>query len=150
MTHAYEETYLDDAMNNLGDMIDYAVNDCGYEGEEFFSQFILSGIANDFGGGNPKYVAGMSGPELARAVIFKISGRREEIPPSVVFDKSPEYWVGWIAAYYQWHTSHSFKDMQNNGLTFERMLSLYKTLHEADVSKFVEIADKIIEKKGER
>jgi len=32
------------------------------------------------------------------------------------------------------------------GLTVERVISLYPTLHEADISKFVEIADKTIEK----
>ena len=28
MTHAYDEQYLSDAMNNLGEMMDYAVNTC--------------------------------------------------------------------------------------------------------------------------
>jgi len=45
MTRAYEETYLDDAMNNLGDMFDYAINDCGLDAEEFYTHFIISGAA---------------------------------------------------------------------------------------------------------
>ena len=40
MTHAYNELYLDDAMKNLGDMVHYAVADCGYEVDEFFRIFI--------------------------------------------------------------------------------------------------------------
>ena len=31
MTHAYSELYLDDAMNNLGDMVEFAVCDLGFE-----------------------------------------------------------------------------------------------------------------------
>lgn len=35
MTHAYDEQYLSDAMNNLGEMMDYAVNTCHFEINEF-------------------------------------------------------------------------------------------------------------------
>ena len=146
MTRAYEETYLDDAMNNLGDMFDYAVHDCGYEAEEFFTHFIVSGIAESFEKGNPKYVAGLSGPELAAGVIFRTQGMRPDIPPSEEIDKSAEYWAGWSLAYYQWYTALRFTDMRKFGLTMERLLSLYPTLHEADISKFVAIANQIIEK----
>ena len=48
MTTAYSELYLDDAMNNLGDMVDFAVHDLGYEPDEFFNWFISSGIASRF------------------------------------------------------------------------------------------------------
>ena len=60
MIRAYEETYLNDAMNNLGDMFDYALCDLGYEPEAFFSEFLISGVAECFENGNPKYVAGLS------------------------------------------------------------------------------------------
>ena len=71
MIRAYEETYLNDAMNNLGDMFDYALCDLGYEPEAFFSEFLISGVAECFENGNPKYVAGLSGPELAVEVISR-------------------------------------------------------------------------------
>ena len=48
MTRAYEETYLDYAMNNLGDMFDYALNDCGFDGGEFFASFVFSEVASRF------------------------------------------------------------------------------------------------------
>ena len=37
MTHAYNELYLDDAMLALGDMLEFAICDCGYEPDLFFS-----------------------------------------------------------------------------------------------------------------
>jgi len=54
--------------------------------------------------------------------------------------------AGWIFAYYQWQTVRRFSDMRRNGLTMERVLSLYPTLHEADISKFVSVANQIINK----
>ena len=69
MTNAYSELYLDDAMQNLGDMVEYAVCDCGYNPDEFFGWFISSGVASKFEKGNPKYITGMSGFELAEAVL---------------------------------------------------------------------------------
>ena len=76
MTHAYKETYLSDAMNNLGDMFDYAICDLQYNPETFYSQFLNSGVAKAFGGGNPKYIAGLSGIELAIEVIYQTEGKR--------------------------------------------------------------------------
>jgi DNA-binding Xre family transcriptional regulator len=146
MMRAYEETYLDDAINNLGDMFDYAVNDCGFSIEDFFNSFVVSGVAAAFERGNPKYVAGLSGPELASEVIYRTRGTRPDKPPADNSDKSPEYWAGWMLAYYQWYTSRSFSEMQKNGLNMPLVLSLYPTLHEADVSKFVDVANRIIEK----
>lgn len=65
----YSELYLNDARKNLGEMIEYAVVDLGYEPDEFLDYFITSGIADKFGKGNPKYTVGMSGTELAECVL---------------------------------------------------------------------------------
>jgi len=51
-----------------------------------------------------------------------------------------------VLAYYQWHTARSFAYLYKRGLTFTRILSLYPTLHEADLSKFVSVADGIVDK----
>ncbi|MCL2060619.1 MAG: helix-turn-helix domain-containing protein [Oscillospiraceae bacterium] len=131
-------------MNNLGDMLDYAVNDCGFDAEDFFGHFIVSGVADAFERGSPKYVAGLSGPELASEVIYRTLHFRPDKPSAENIDKSPEYWAGWILAYYQWQSFLRFSDILKNGLTLNRVLSLYPTLHEADISKFVTIADRSI------
>jgi DNA-binding transcriptional regulator YiaG len=131
-------------MNNLGDMFDYAVIDCGYEADEFLTHFITSGIADAFGKGNPKYVAGLSGPELASEVAYRTRKERLDIMPSENVDKSPEYWSGWVLAYYQWHSALRFLDLRKSGLTMKRILSLYPTIHEADLSKFAAVADHIV------
>lgn len=146
MIRAYDETYLNDAMNNLGNMFDYALCDLGCKPEDFFTKFLNSGVAERFARGNPRYIAGLSGPELASEIIYRTEGKRPDTEPAEETDKSPEYWAGWVLAYYQWYTTYSFSYQRKRGLTISRVLSLYPTLHEADVSKFVSVADSIIEK----
>lgn len=142
-TSAYDESYLDDAMQNLGDMVEYAVCDLGFDPDVFFGWFISSGIAAKFGRGNPKYVIGMSGYELAEAVLKATNAPFEILEPLYTEYKGCEYWAGWILAYYQWKTSLRFEDMVKNGLTLSKVLSMY-ILHEADESKFVETANSLI------
>ena len=150
MTTAYSELYLDDAMNNLGDMVAFAVCDLGFDPDEFFEWFILSGIASQFEIGNPKYVAGMSGFELAEAVLAKVNVSYDKREPSYDEFKGREFWAGWILAYYQWETRKRFKDIVKDGLTLSAVFSMY-ILHEADESKFVEAANEIIARnKGSR
>lgn len=143
MTNAYSELYLDDAMNNLGDMVEYAVCDLGFDPDEFFGWFISSGIASMFEKGNPKYVAGMSGYELAEAVLTETNVSYDKCEPSYNDFKGREYWAGWILAYYQWVTGKRFEDIVKDGLTLSTVFSMY-ILHEADESKFVESANEII------
>ncbi|MBO5347493.1 MAG: helix-turn-helix transcriptional regulator [Lachnospiraceae bacterium] len=143
MTNAYNESYLDDAMQNLGDMMEYAVCDCGYDPDEFFGWFISSGIASKFEKGNPKYVSGMSGIELALEVLRATNISYDMVVCEAHFYKGREYWAGWILAYYQWITGKRFEDIVNGGLSMSTILSMY-ILHEADVSKFVDSANEII------
>lgn len=148
MTHAYSELYLDDAMNNLGDMVEFAVCDLRFDPDAFFGWFISSGIASKFEKGNPKYVTGMSGFELAEAVLAETNVPYEKCEPSYVAFKGREYWAGWILAYYQWETGRRFEDLVRDGLTLSTVCSMY-ILHEADESKFVAVANEIIARNKE-
>lgn len=146
--NAYNELYLDDAMNNLGDMVEYSVCDLGFDPDEFFGWFISSGIASRFEKGNPKYITGMSGFELAEAVLTETNVSYEKREPSYAEFKGREYWAGRISAYYQWVTGKRFEDMVRDGLALSTVLSMY-ILHEADESKFVDAANEIIARNKE-
>ena len=145
MTPAYEEMYLNDAMRDMGEMLDYAVHDCGCDGDLFFTQFLASGVAEQFERGNPKFVGGMSGVELALEVFRRTTGQIPDVDASAYGEKSPEYWAGWSLAYYQWESGMPFREIVSHGLTVREVCSMY-LLHEADISKFVEAADKVIQK----
>ena len=148
MTNAYSYLYFYDAIQNLGDMVEYAVCDLGFDPDVFFGWFISSGIASKFEKGNPKYITGMSGFELAEAVLTETNVAHEKREPSFVEFKGREYWAGWILAYYQWETGKRFEDIVKDGLTLSTVFSMY-VLHEADESKFVEAANEIIARNRE-
>lgn len=146
---AYDESYLNDAMDALGEMLDYAVADCEYDADEFFGWFIVSGVAAQFERGNPKFVTGMSGVEIAREVIFRATGMRETRPATQPIDRSPEYWAGWILAYYQWYRNLRFAVIAEGGLPPSAIIERY-VLHEADITKFVDVADKVLDAQLQR
>ena len=109
MIHAYDEIYLDDAMETLGSAVEYAVIFCGMDGQEFLNLFIISGLADEFGSGSVKFISGMSGIEFARLVLETCGKHCGEIHDLPYIDYPPEYWVGWILAYYQWYSGKSFE-----------------------------------------
>ena len=144
-TRAYYEAYLPYAMENLAVMMDCGINKCGYSPKQFYRMFLTSGIARQIEKGNPRYVAGLSGAELAYLVIELSSGEsRADIDGT--FTLSPEYWSGLVLAYYQWKSGKSFRFISDNGLGLEKIIAMYHPLHEADLDKFADIADKIIDK----
>lgn len=147
MMRAYAEYYLNDAQENLGEAFDYAANACGLDPDEFVDLFIAEGYAESFGKGNPKIVSGLSGTELVMEVIEK-SGRQMMFPePQTVYNCSPEYWCGWILAYYQWATGRTFKDIRDN-ISMHEIRKLYSPLHEAVEDKFVDTVNAIIRGKN--
>ena len=130
-SRTYPVYYLEDAMNNLGDCFDYAVNDYGAEGSEVAELFCLSGVAREFERGNAWVVSGKSGVELF-ALIVERSGYQSRPMPNRTyrFEKTPEYWTGWILAYLQWRLGESFEDLLHV-VPFDALLSLYYPWHEA-------------------
>ena len=144
-THAYNSLYLEDAMNNLGTMLDCAVHTAQCDLLVFYEMFLSSGAASQVEAGNPRYLSGMSGIELMQLVLEKSSDKTLPIVNYAPFDRTPEYWAGWALAYYQWYSAYSFSFIQRNGLSISTVLSLFSTLHEADLSKFVQTADTLIQ-----
>ena len=141
---AYDILYLDDAMTNLGGMLEYAALDCGLDLDTFFGYFLTSGVATQFERGNPSYVAGLSGPELVCKVLQRSGCDVASLPePATREGFGPQYWAGWSLAEYQWARAERFCDMVADGLTASKVVDLY-LLHEADASKFAEVADEML------
>lgn len=147
MMNAYDRIYLEDAMNNFASMLDYGAHLSNGNITNFYHRFIVSGIAAQFERGNPRYLAGMSGCELAESVIANTGGVPKKIR-YVPLERTPEFWTGWSLAYLQWFTGYSFEQMQNGGLPVDRVVEMYYLYHEADLSKFVDAAVNIIAQAG--
>jgi len=142
--NAYKEIYLNNAAETFGSMMNYAVNDCGLDGDFFLRMFITSGLAEQFGRGNPKFIAGMSGIELAARAIQSCTGEPPSAKPTDTLDyRTPEFWAGWALANYQWYSARSFPAILR-AFPFSEITDRYYPLHEADISKFYSVASKII------
>ena len=122
MTHAYQKIYLSNAQAALGDAFDYAIRVCGVSGENFIKLFTVSSVSKHMENGEPAYLAGKSGIELAAQILAETTG------------------IGWAVAYYQWYSGRKYSEIFEV-LSFAELEKMYYTLHEADVSKFAEIAD---------
>ena len=140
MTHAYSESYLNNAKDRLSQFFDYAINDCKFKSDWIATLFVTSGYAEQFERGNPAILAGMSGVELAKRVIEKTYANKELPSPTFSSDKSPEYWAGWALAEYQWFTGRRFKDIFEYA-PLSKIISMYPLYHEMDISQFIEAMD---------
>ncbi len=169
---AYQEMYLSRVQSKLGGAFDYAINTCKMAGQDFIDQFVVSTISRRMENGEPAIIAGRSGIELALDVILETTGISPEdfmmanttvagtstasattvgsssslkvantTVNSYKLGRSCEYWIGWAVAYYQWCSSRRFLEIFK-ALPFAELQKMYRTLHEADVSKFADIADR--------
>ena len=140
MMNAYDKDYLFHAQKNFGYMVDFAVNTCGYDIDGFFNMFLASNVCIQFENGNPAYIAGKTGCELARLVVYEVMGTKIEEPDAMYFDKSPEYWLGWSLSYYVWLKNYKFSHVLS-AVPAGDMIGMYDTMHEADITKFVSALD---------
>lgn len=135
--HAYDELYLPGAQNILGHAVDFAVMTLEIEPKVFDSALRVSKAAKQFARGNPRYVAGMNGCELARDILDEVQLPYLDAPDAMYLDKSPEYWAGWVLAYYQWLTDRPFKEILR-AAPLEKIIGMYPVYHEMDMEKFAE------------
>lgn len=145
MARAYKKTYLNGAMRNLAVMFDCGVKKYGFSIHDFYNKFLSCDVSRQFANGNPRYLVGVSGAELADMVVQK-SGSTVSEKNDGTYTIGPEYWAGWVLAYYQWYSCRSFAYMQKQGLGINEVISMYHPLHEADLTKFVSAANNIIER----
>ena len=143
MTHAYREIYLSNAQSVLGDAFDYAINTCQISGDDYVKLFVASTVSRRMENGEPSLLSGKSGIEIAIEVIAETTGKQIEAIPTEHMERSAEYWIGWAVAYYQWYSARRYSDIFKV-LTFDDLQKMYYALHEADITKFVDIAEERI------
>ena len=137
MIHAYSESYLYDAKQNLAECFDYAISNCRFNADIFSRLFVQSGYADKFERGNPAIVSGISGIELAQEIIM-YAYMNYKFPEKIFSEERSEvYWAGWALAEYQWATCRRFKDIFSR-IPLSEIVSMYSVYHEMDIMKFVE------------
>ena len=135
--HAYDEIYLSSAQNILGHAVDFAVMSLSIEPDVFGKALAVSKSAKQFAQGNPRYVAGVNGPELVREILDDARISYPAVPDAMYLDKSPEYWAGWALAFYQWLEDISFMEILQT-VSLDQIIAMYPVYHEMDVMKFAE------------
>jgi len=143
MIRAYDEMYVEGAMVRMGDMLEYACLDCGYDPDGFWKMFIQSGLARRFEIGDVSVIAGKSGPELAYMVLSDMDHQERYPLPAWREDRSDLYWSGWVLAYFQWYENLTFLKIWDN-ISIRMLQKMYPTLHEADIAKAVDTMEGMI------
>ena len=135
MIRAYSEIYVDDAMHTLAELFDYVVGADALDA--LAERFVMSGVAAQFERGNPRYINMPS-----HALFYEIM-REYPMPRRYGLEKSSEYWCGFVLAYYQWYSGLRFEQILRR-LAASEILRMYHPLHEASLSKFVDVANGIV------
>ena len=138
MTCAYSEMYLEDAMRTLGEAVDFALCDQGLNPPELTAILSNSLEMKQFERGAPRVICGMSGDELAREIVARAGLKPAEFRASYPFDRSPQYWAGWVLAYTQWTSCLGFSDLFEVA-PLDWIIGSYHPLHEASEDKFAEL-----------
>ena len=142
--HAFTDTYLPDAMRNLAEAFDYATNACDITPDDFGNAFCASGLADIWESGSPKVLSGLSGTELAREALSRCGQiRRWPAPRIDAMGRTPEYWCGWVLAFYQWKSARPFSEIFF-ALPPSDIVRLYHPLHEAPEDTFADRAEAIV------
>ena len=143
---AYEEMYLNSSTRVLGNAFDYAINGLDMNIDEFAVRFVVSDVSKQFAKGNPKYIAGMNGFELD-IHILKLQEEVLSLPEYEEYvDKSPEYWCGYVLAYYQWYSDESFSRILD-ATNASEIIAMYDKFHEMDLMHTVEALDANMKKR---
>lgn len=112
--------------------------------DEVQQAFLQSEIPTQIEIGNPGFLCGKSGYELA-IIAFDCNEAEAAIKESRKYPFYPqeEYWSGTVLAYYQWKAALSFEEILSK-FPLERILANYHLMHEADISKMVAVMDEVI------
>ena len=136
--NAYSDLYINEAQDWLGEFLETSVCVLNMELKEIWKRFVFSHYSLLFGAGDPFTICGKSGSEAA----FELCGKRVDNLP-FIYDRTPEYWLGWALAYYQWERNIPFAFITNN-VDIEVMLLMYKKYHEMDITHFCEEIDRLM------
>lgn len=137
---AYQEIYLSKARQVLGDAFDFAINICNIPGEDFIKLFLVSSVSRRMEKGEPNLLVGKSGIELVLEILEETTNKKIEATSVEFLERSKEYWIGWAVAYYQWYSDRKYNEIFQ-AVSFKDLQNAYYTLHEADISKFVDVID---------
>ena len=150
MAKAYDKMYLEDASDNLGFMLGYAES-FGFDPVEVWKKFIVSKVASKIEKGDVCFISGHSALDYLLFVFENDKDRYERLSKAISQDNKKElddvcYWAGFSLAQFQYESGLSFSEIDHY-LPIQDVLNLFYPLHEADVTKFFDVANSRIDQK---
>lgn len=117
------------------EFLGYETADC----REWYKKksFLTSEMAFRFENGDCSVIAGKSGVEIAYAVLEEAGKKFPSVMSRYSYNRSQEYWTGWVLAYYQWDTGLAFSDIEN-AIPIQEIRMLYEPYHEMDIRQLTE------------
>ena len=109
----------------------------------FIKLFLVCSISKKIEEGDVNYILGKSGIDIVLEIVKETTGKVIEAKSIESINRSKEYWIGWAIGYYQWFSDRKFFEIFQ-AVSFNDLENMYYTLHEADISKFVEIINQRI------
>ena len=141
MVYPYDEIYLESVQKNLGFFFQISLRNLNLLPQDVQNTFLASDVSKQIEMGNPDFLCGKSGYELALIAFPKIL--TDDIIKQAIsepFYPEAEYWSGTVLAYCQWKTGKSFSTILAQ-YPLERILSNYHLMHEADITKMVNLIE---------
>lgn len=141
MAYPYDEIYLESVQKNLGFFFQISLRNLNLLPQDVQNTFLASDVSKQIEMGNPDFLCGKSGYELALIAFPKIL--TDDIIKQAIsepFYPEAEYWSGTVLAYCQWKTGKSFSAIFAQ-YPLERILSNYHLMHEADITKMVNLIE---------
>lgn len=141
MAYPYDEIYLESVQKNLGFFFQISLRNLNLLPQDVQNTFLASDVSKQIEMGNPDFLCGKSGYELALIAFPKIL--TDDIIKQAIsepFYPEAEYWSGTVLAYCQWKTGKSFSAILAQ-YSLERILSNYHLMHEADITKMANLIE---------
>ena len=135
MIQAYKDYYVSYISETIATMYEDAISN-GYDYKVFWCKFISSSVAREIERGNVKYL-NYTNIDCLMEIIDDYASYYNIDTPVI---KNKYYWAGWALTQYQHKSGYSFYRI-NTYFPIEKVLQLYDTLHETDITKFFDIAD---------
>ena len=107
----FNTIFKDNVCRSMGRMLDFAVHGLHRNAEEFLTLFVATGTAALIECGDIRYVAGMSGTELAYVVMDRSGIEYDRIRPRYTTGTSVEQYIGSALAAAQNETGVPFGDL---------------------------------------
>lgn len=138
MALPYDEMYLASVQQNLGFFFQVSLRELNLSAIQVQESFLASEIPAQIENGNPDFLCGKSGYELALIVFPNLlTGEILDKALAESFYPQAEYWSGMVLAYCQWKSGKSFSEILAH-YPLETILSDYHLMHEADITKMAE------------